>query len=157
MEAALRTVADILTGESAPVDKIEYHAVRGVEGIKEATVNVAGTDIKLAVASGLGNARKLLDKIRAGEADYHFIEIMACPGGCVNGGGQVIQPSSIRSWIDLRAERAKATYEEDRELPIRKAHDNPFIQKLYAEYYGAPGSHQAHHDLHTHYQKRANY
>ncbi|HBV50855.1 MAG TPA: ferredoxin, partial [Clostridiales bacterium] len=87
MEAALRTVADILTGESAPVDKIEYHAVRGVEGIKEATVNVAGTDIKLAVASGLGNARKLLDKIRAGEADYHFIEIMACPGGCVNGGG----------------------------------------------------------------------
>ena len=77
MEAALRTVADILTGESAPVDKIEYHAVRGVEGIKEATVNVAGMDIKLAVASGLGNARKLLDKIRAGEADYHFIEIRA--------------------------------------------------------------------------------
>lgn len=114
-------------------------------------------DIKLAVASGLGNARKLLDKIRAGEADYHFIEIMACPGGCVNGGGQIIQPSSIRSWIDLRTERAKATYEEDRELPIRKSHDNPFIQKLYAEYYGAPGSHQAHHDLHTHYQKRANY
>ncbi len=157
MEAALRTVADVLTGESAPADKIEYHAVRGVEGIKEATVNVAGMDIKLAVASGLGNARKLLDKIRAGEADYHFIEIMACPGGCVNGGGQIIQPSSIRSWIDLRTERAKATYEEDRELPIRKSHDNPFIQKLYAEYYGAPGSHQAHHDLHTHYQKRANY
>lgn len=99
MEAALRTVADVLTGESAPADKIEYHAVRGVEGIKEATVNVAGMDIKLAVASGLGNARKLLDKIRAGEADYRFIEIMACPGGCVNGGGQIIQPSSIRSWI----------------------------------------------------------
>ena len=157
MEAALRTVADVLTGESAPADRIEYHAVRGVEGIKEATVNVAGMDIKLAVASGLGNARKLLDKIRAGEAEYHFIEIMACPGGCVNGGGQIIQPSNIRSWIDLRAERAKATYEEDRALPIRKAHDNPFIQKLYEEYYGAPGSHQAHHDLHTHYQKRENY
>ncbi|MBR3920091.1 MAG: [Clostridia bacterium] len=157
MEAALRTVADILTGESAPVDKIEYTAVRGIEGIKEATVNVAGLDVKLAVASGLGNARKLLDKIRAGEADYHFIEIMACPGGCVNGGGQIIQPSNIRSWVDLRVERAKATYEEDRDLPIRKSHDNPFIKKLYAEYYGEPGSHQAHHDLHTHYQARNNY
>ena len=157
MEAALRTVADILTGESAPVDKIEYTAVRGIEGIKEATVNVAGMDVKLAVASGLGNARKLLDKIRAGEADYHFIEIMACPGGCVNGGGQIIQPSNIRSWVDLRVERAKATYEEDRDLPIRKSHDNPFIKKLYAEYYGEPGSHQAHHDLHTHYQARKNY
>ena len=157
MEAALRTVADILTGESAPVDKIEYTAVRGIEGIKEATVNVAGMDVKLAVASGLGNARKLLDKIRAGEADYHFIEIMACPGGCVNGGGQIIQPSNIRSWVDLRVERAKATYEEDRDLPIRKSHDNPFIKKLYAEYYGEPGSHQAHHDLHTHYQARNNY
>ena len=157
MEAALRTVADILTGESAPVEKIEYEAVRGVEGIKEATVNVAGMDIKLAVVSGLGNARKLLNKIRAGEADYHFIEVMACPGGCVNGGGQVIQPSNIRSWVDLRAERAKATYEEDRALPIRKSHDNPFIKKLYEEYYKEPGSHQAHHDLHTHYQARNNY
>ena len=157
MEAALRTVADILTGESAPLDKIEYTAVRGIEGIKEATVNVAGMDIKLAVASGLGNARKLLNKIRAGEADYHFIEIMACPGGCVNGGGQVIQPSSIRSWVDLRVERAKATYEEDRDMPIRKSHDNAFVKKLYDEYYGEPGSHQAHHDLHTHYQARDNY
>ena len=157
MEAALRTVADILTGESAPLDKIEYTAVRGIEGIKEATVNVAGMDIKLAVASGLGNARKLLNKIRAGEADYHFIEIMACPGGCVNGGGQVIQPSSIRSWVDLRVERAKATYEEDRDMPIRKSHDNAFVKKLYDEYYGEPGSHQAHHDLHTHYKARDNY
>ncbi len=157
MEAALRTVADVLTGESAPVEAIEYTAVRGIEGIKEATVNVAGKEIRLAVASGLGNARALLDKIRAGEADYDFIEIMACPGGCVNGGGQVIQPSAIRSWIDLRVERAKATYEEDRALPVRKSHDNPFIQKLYEEYYGKPGSHQAHHDLHTHYQARENY
>ena len=157
MEAALRTVADILTGESAPLDKIEYTAVRGIEGIKEATVNVAGMDIKLAVASGLGNARKLLNKIRAGEADYHFIEIMACPGGCVNGGGQVIQPSNIRSWVDLRVERAKATYEEDRDMPIRKSHENAFVKKLYDEYYGEPGSHQAHHDLHTHYQARNNY
>jgi NADP-reducing hydrogenase subunit HndD len=157
MEAALRTVADVLTGTSAPIDKIEYQAVRGIEGIKEATVNVAGKDIRVAVASGLGNARKLLDAIRAGEANYEFIEIMACPGGCVNGGGQVIQPSSVRSWIDLRSERAKALYEEDRALPIRKSHDNPMIKALYDEYYKEPGSHKAHEDLHTHYVKRENY
>ncbi len=157
MEAALRTVADVLTGTSAPIDKIEYQAVRGIDGIKEATVNVAGKDIRVAVASGLGNARKLLDAIRAGEANYEFIEIMACPGGCVNGGGQIIQPSSVRSWIDLRTERAKALYEEDRALPIRKSHDNPMIKALYDEYYKEPGSHKAHEDLHTHYVKRENY
>ena len=157
MEAALRTVADVLTGESAPADKIEYHAVRGVEGIKEATVNIAGKDIRVAVASGLGNARKLLDAIRAGEANYDFIEIMACPGGCVNGGGQIIQPSSIRSWTDLRAVRAAAAYQEDCDLPIRKSHDNPFVKALYDEYYGKPGSEKAHHELHTHYYKRDNY
>jgi len=157
MEAALRTVNDILTGESAPVAKIEYTAVRGIEGIKEASVTIAGKTIRAAVASGLGNARTLLEKIRAGEAQYDFIEIMACPGGCVNGGGQIIQPSSIRSWIDLRVERAKATYEEDRSLPIRKSHDNPFIKKIYEEYYGKPGSHKAHDELHTHYQARENY
>lgn len=157
MEAALRTVADILSGESLPEDKIEYTAVRGVEGIKEAKIEIAGKELKAAVAHGLGNARKLLDSIRAGEAHYDFIEIMACPGGCVNGGGQIIQPSEVRSWIDLRVERAKATYEEDKSLPIRKSHDNPFIQKLYKEYYGEPGSEKAHHDLHTTYQARANY
>lgn len=157
MEAALRTVADILSGQSLPEDKIEYNAVRGIDGIKEAKVNIAGKEIKAAVAHGLGNARKLLDKIRAGEANYDFIEVMACPGGCVNGGGQIIQPSEVRSWIDLRVERARATYEEDKSLPIRKSHDNPYVQKLYAEYYGEPGSHKAHHDLHTHYQKRECY
>ena len=157
MEAALRTVNDVLTGEEAPVEKIEYHAVRGVEGIKEATVNIAGKDIRVAVASGLGNARKLLDSIRAGEADYDFIEIMACPGGCVNGGGQIIQPSSIRSWTDLRAVRAAAAYQEDCDLPIRKSHHNPFVKALYDEYYGEPGSEKAHHELHTHYYKRDNY
>lgn len=157
MEAALRTVADVLTGTSAPMERIEYQAVRGIEGIKEATVNVAGTEIRVAVASGLGNARKLLDAIRAGEANYDFIEIMACPGGCVNGGGQIIQPSSTRSWVDLRAERAKALYEEDRALPIRKSHDNPMVKALYDEYYKEPGSHKAHEDLHTHYTARNNY
>ena len=155
MEAAIRTVADILTGED--LKEIDYHAVRGVEGIKTAEVTVAGKTLKVAVASGLGNARKLLDSVKAGEASYDFIEIMACPGGCVNGGGQIIQPSSVRSWVDLRAERAKATYDEDASLPIRKSHDNPVIQALYKEFYGEPGSHKAHEDLHTHYTKRENY
>ena len=155
MEAALRTVAEVATGK--PLEDIEFHNVRGVEGIKETSVTLDGKELKLAVASGLGNARKLLDKIRAGEANYDFIEIMACPGGCVNGGGQVIQPSSVRSWTDLRVERAAATYAEDRDLPVRKSHENPFIKKLYEEYYKEPGSHEAHHDLHTHYTARNNY
>ncbi|HPZ52460.1 MAG TPA: NADH-dependent [FeFe] hydrogenase, group A6, partial [Clostridia bacterium] len=133
MEAALRTVADILSGESLPEDKIEYTEVRGVQGIKEAQIEVAGKVIRACVVHGLGNARKVLDRIRAGEAEYDFIEIMACPGGCVNGGGQIIQPSEVRSWIDLRVERTKAIYAEDRSLPIRKSHDNPFIKKLYGE------------------------
>jgi NADP-reducing hydrogenase subunit HndD len=155
MEAALRTVAEILEGKS--IDNIEYEAVRGVEGIKEATVEAGGMKIKAAVAHGLGNARKLMEKIKAGEAEYHFIEIMGCPGGCVNGGGQPIQPSHVRSWIDLRSERAKAIYDEDRSLPIRKSHENPRIQMLYKEYFGEPGSHKAHDLLHTHYVKRENY
>jgi NADP-reducing hydrogenase subunit HndD len=155
MEAALRTVAEILEGKS--LSNIEYTAVRGVEGIKEATVEAGGLKIKAAVAHGLGNARKLLDKIKAGEAEYHFVEIMACPGGCVNGGGQPIQPSQVRSWIDLRAERAKAIYEEDREMPIRKSHENPRVKMLYDEYFEKPGSHKAHELLHTHYTKRENY
>ena len=155
MEAALRTVAEIVTGK--PLESVEFENVRGVEGIKETSVTLNGKVIRLAVASGLGNARALLDKIRAGEAEYDFIEIMACPGGCVNCGGQIIQPSNVRSWVDLRAERAAAAYEEDRALPLRKSHENPFIQKLYAEYYQEPGSHQAHHDLHTHYTARENY
>ncbi|MBR5228586.1 MAG: [Firmicutes bacterium] len=154
MEAALRTVADVLTGTE--VEEIEYHAVRGVEGIKEAEVDLGnGTVIKAAVAHGLGNARTLLDKIKAGEADYHFVEIMACPGGCVNGGGQPIQPANVKNWIDLRAERAKALYSEDERLPIRKSHKNPVIMDvLYGEYFGEPGSEKAHHLLHTHYTAR---
>ncbi len=155
MEAALRTVAEILEGKS--LDNFEYTAVRGVEGIKEATVEAGGMKIKAAVAHGTGNARKLLERIKKGEADYHFVEIMACPGGCVNGGGQPIQPSQVRSWIDLRSERAKAIYEEDKSLPIRKSHENPRVKKLYEEYFEHPGSHKAHHLLHTHYAARENY
>ena len=154
MEAALRTVADVLTGTD--VQQIEYHDVRGLEGIKEAAVDLGnGTVIKAAVAHGLGNARELLDKIKAGEADYQFVEIMACPGGCVNGGGQPIQPSRVTNWIDLRAERAKALYSEDERLTIRKSHKNPVVMDhIYGEYLGEPGSEKAHHLLHTTYTKR---
>ena len=155
MEAALRTVAEVVTGKS--FDNVEYTAVRGIDGIKEAVVDLGTMKVRAAVANGLGSARKLLDRINAGEAQYDFIEIMACPGGCVNGGGQPIQPSSVRSWTDLRAERAKAIYEEDANLPIRKSHENPIIKKLYEEYFEAPGSHKAHKILHTHYTKRDNY
>jgi NADP-reducing hydrogenase subunit HndD len=154
MEAALRTVAEVLSGK--PAEEIEYHQVRGLEGVKEATIDIAGLKIKAAVAHGLSNARKLMEKVKAGE-EYHFIEVMGCPGGCVNGGGQPIQPSEVRSWIDLRAERAKAIYDEDKETPIRKSHENPRIKMLYDEYFENPGSHKAHELLHTHYQKRENY
>ncbi len=153
MEAALRTVADILTGEN--LEDIEYTAVRGVQGVKEAAVEINGQTIKVAVAHGIANARIVLDKIRAGEADWHFIEIMACPGGCVNGGGQPIQPARIRNWIDLRAERAKALYDEDRRLPIRKSHHNDSVMKgIYEGYIGEPGSERAHKLLHTTYTPR---
>ena len=155
MEAALRTVADLLEGKS--LDNFEYTVVRGVEGIKEATVEAGGMKIKAAVAHGTGNARKLLERIKRGEAEYHFVEVMACPGGCVNGGGQPIQPSQVRSWIDLRSERAKAIYDEDKSLPIRKSHENKKMMKLYEEYFEHPGSHKAHELLHTHYVKRENY
>lgn len=157
-EAALRTVAEILTGK--PVDNpdyIEYNEVRGVKGIKEVTIELEGLELRAAIAHGLGNARKLLDKIKAGEAHYHFVEIMACPGGCVTGGGQPIQPSQVRSWIDLRRERARAIYEEDRNMPIRKSHENPAVKRLYEEFLGSPGSEKAHKLLHTHYTKRDNY
>jgi NADP-reducing hydrogenase subunit HndD len=154
MEAALRTVADVLTGKD--IEEIEYTAVRGVEGIKEASIDLGnGTVIKAAVAHGLGNARELLEKVKAGEADYQFIEIMACPGGCVNGGGQPIQPASVKNWIDIRAERAKALYAEDERLPIRKSHKNPVIMEdLYKGYLGEPGGEKAHHLLHTTYTAR---
>lgn len=155
MEAALRTAADKLGGKS--VEEVEYHAVRGVEGIKEATVSMGGIDVKVAVAHGLGNARKLLESIREGKADYHFIEIMACPGGCVNGGGQPIVPSRDKMDFDVRQERAKALYAEDKSSKIRKSHENPDMDLLYSEYFEKPGSHKAHELLHTTYTKRNKY
>ena len=155
MEAALRTAVETLTGEELP--KLEFNEVRGTEGIKEATYNVAGTEVKVAVASGLGNAKELLTKVKNGEADYHFIEIMGCPGGCVNGGGQPQQPGYIRNTVDIKALRAKVLYDIDAEMPIRKSHENPAIKELYAEYFGEPGSEKAHHVLHTSYVKRGLY
>ena len=155
MEAALRTVADVLTGED--LKQIDYNEVRGTDGIKEATYDVAGMNVKVAVASGLKNAAVILDKIRAGEADYQFVEIMCCPGGCVNGGGQPIQPGSVRNFVDLRAKRAAALYGEDDNMPLRKSHENPEVQALYRDYLGEPNSHKAHELLHTHYTERGLY
>lgn len=153
MEAALRTVVDVLTGEDMP--RLEYGDVRGLEGIKEATVNVNGTDINVAIVHGTANAAKLLNAIRAGEKTYHFIEVMGCPGGCVTGGGQPIVDARTRYFIDPRAARAAATYSEDESMAIRKSHKNPAVQKLYAEFLGEPNSHLAHELLHTTYVDRS--
>ncbi|WP_369297816.1 NADH-dependent [FeFe] hydrogenase, group A6 [uncultured Neglectibacter sp.] len=152
MEAALRTAADWLEGKS--VDSVEYHEIRGTEGFKEAVYKVAGMDVKVAVVSGLANADALLQKVRSGEADYHFIEVMCCPGGCVNGGGQPIQSSTVRSTTDIKALRAKALYDQDKAMPLRKSHENPVVKKCYEEFLGEPGSHKAHELLHTSYVKR---
>ena len=152
MEAALRTVADVLTGED--LKQIDYTEVRGTDAIKEATYEIAGKEVKVAVTSGLKNAAKLLDEIRAGKSPYQFIEIMCCPGGCVNGGGQPIQPGHVRNFTDLKALRAKALYEDDLSLEYRKSHDNPEIKAIYDEYLEKPGSHRAHELLHTSYVAR---
>ena len=153
MEAALRTAVEVLTGES--LENPEFKEVRGTAGIKEASYDVAGMTVKVAVASGLGNARKLLEKVKSGEADYHFIEIMGCPGGCVNGGGQPQVRGSVRNFTDVRGIRAKALYDEDEAKVIRKSHENPSIKKVYEEFFGEPGSHKAHEILHTSYVKRS--
>ena len=152
MEAALRTVVEKVTGKE--LENVEFHEVRGVKGIKEAEYDVAGTKVRVAVTSGLENASKLLEMVKSGEADYHVIEVMACPGGCVNGGGQPHQPAYVRNFIDLRAERAKALYSEDAGMKLRKSHENPVIKELYDTYLGEPGSHKAHEILHTTYIKR---
>ncbi|WP_312354900.1 [FeFe] hydrogenase, group A, partial [Aminipila sp.] len=152
MEAALRTAVETLTGEE--LKNLDFSEVRGTDGIKEATYNVAGMDIHVAVASGLGNARKVMDKIKSGEANYHFVEMMACPGGCVNGGGQPRHSARTKNKFNIKAMRASALYGLDASKPIRKSHENPAIKKLYEEYLGEPGSHKAHEILHTTYVKR---
>ncbi len=152
MEAALRTAVETLTGEELPDP--EFTEVRGRSRLKEATYQVAGMEIKVAVASGLKHARMLLKMIESGEADYQFVEIMACPGGCVNGGGQPQQPGYIRNTVDIRSERAKVLYRLDEKNAIRKSHENPAIKELYDTYLGEPGSERAHELLHTSYVKR---
>ncbi|KHO62152.1 NAD(P)-dependent iron-only hydrogenase catalytic subunit [Thermoanaerobacter sp. YS13] len=153
MEAALRTVADIVEGKD--LDKFDYEEVRGLEGVREATIKIDGMDIKVAIANGTGNAKKLLDKVKTGEVEYHFIEVMGCPGGCIMGGGQPIHnPNEMEKVKELRA---KAIYEADKNLPIRKSHKNPAIQRLYEEFLGSPLSEKSHHLLHTHYSKKELY
>ena len=155
MEAAIRTAVDTLEGKS--MDKLEYTQVRGEKGIKEATLKIAGKDIKVAVASGLANARKIMEQIKDGKCDYHFVEIMACPGGCIMGGGQPIKSSKIRSTVDVAKLRRDALYSIDEKSIIRKSHENPFMIKLYKEFLEKPGSHKSHKYLHTTYTKKEKY
>ena len=146
MEAALRTVYEVITGKELP--RLDFTEVRGVEGLKEAVIDIDGLEVKVAVVHSLSNAREMLRKVRAGKADYHFIEVMACPGGCVGGGG-----TPVRSWKKVKA-RLDAAYELDKQLPIRKSHENPAIKEIYAEFLGEPLSEKAHHLLHTSYISR---
>jgi NADP-reducing hydrogenase subunit HndD len=125
-----------------------------MQGVKEASYEVAGLTVNVAVASGLANARKVMDAVRSGEMNYQFIEIMACPGGCINGGGQPTQPAEVRNFVDLKGLRASALYRNDAAKKIRKSHENSEIKQVYAEFYGEPGSHKAHEILHTHYVPR---
>lgn len=158
MEAAVRTANDWLTGNDNTVVALE--AVRGTEGLKEATVNLGGTELKVAVASGAKAAKEVMDKIKAGNPDgWTFIEIMGCPGGCVNGGGQPIQPQYIRDTVDLKAVRAKALYDQDEAMTLRKSHESPIIKELYGEgkWFESYGCHKAHEALHTTYTARKKY
>ncbi len=154
MEAAIRTVYELLEGK--PLENLEIEPIRGIEGVKEAELTIAGKPVKVAVCHGTKNAKALLEKVKAG-AKYDFIEVMACPGGCVNGGGQPIVSAQERAKKDIRVERAKALYAEDRGAAIRKSHENPVVQKLYTDYFEKPCSHKAHELLHTHYTKRSKF
>ena len=155
MEAALRTAVEKITGET--LGKLDFTEVRGMDGIKEASYNVGGLNVKVAVASGLSNAKVLCDKIKNGEADYQFVEIMCCPGGCVNGGGQPILDTYTRREVDYKTLRAKALYDEDQAKVIRKSHENPMVKDIYENYLGKPAGHKAHELLHTKYVKRNKY
>ena len=153
MEAALRTANDWLTGKENT--EVVFNEVRGTMGLKEAKYNLGGLDIKVAVASGAAAAKVVMDRIKDGTADWTFVEIMGCPGGCVNGGGQPIQPQYVRDTVDLKAVRAKALYDQDAAMTLRKSHESPVVKALYEEYYkDTYGCHKAHHDLHTTYTAR---
>lgn len=155
MEAALRTAVEKLSGEE--LKSLDFTEVRGTDGIKEASYTVNGMEVKVCVVSGLANANTIMEKVKNGTADYHFIEIMGCPGGCVNGGGQSIQHAVVRNFVDLRARRAAALYEADKDMPLRKSHESEAVKRLYAEFLGEPGSHKAHEVLHTSYVARPKY
>ena len=155
MEAALRTAYEVITGDK--LAKLEFTDVRGFEGVKEASYNLNGLELKVAVANSTGAASQLLDAVKAGEKSYTFIEIMGCPGGCVNGGGQPIVSPTVREDVDVKGLRAKALYDEDAALSVRKSHELPAITKLYDEYFGEPNSHKAHELLHTTYTARKKY
>ncbi|MFW5999550.1 MAG: NADH-dependent [FeFe] hydrogenase, group A6 [Halanaerobiaceae bacterium] len=147
MEAALRTAYELITGNE--LEKLDFEDVRGIEGVKEAEVEIADMELRVAVAHGLGNARRLLEEMKAGRKEYHFVEFMACPGGCIGGGGQ---PG--RATPEKIEKRMQGLYNIDREKKLRKSHENPYIQKIYEEYLQEPGSHRAHELLHTHYVAR---
>ena len=162
MEAALRTAYEIVTGREVPFENLNILPVRGLEGVREASVTIEGcvpdwsflegATLKLAVAHGLTNAKKVMQAVKDGKADYHFIEVMACPGGCLGGGGQPIPTSPA-----IREKRMEAIYAEDEGLPIRKSHDNPEIAQIYKEFLGEPLGHRSHELLHTHYKPRKRY
>lgn len=155
MEAALRTAVEKLSGEE--LKSLDFTEVRGTDGIKEASYTVNGMEVKVCVVSGLANANTIMEKVKNGTADYHFIEIMGCPGGCVNGGGQPIQHAVVRNFVDLKARRAAALYEADKDMPLRKSHESEAVKRLYDEFLGEPGSHKAHEVLHTSYVARPKY
>ncbi|MGI6635320.1 MAG: NADH-dependent [FeFe] hydrogenase, group A6 [Christensenellales bacterium] len=155
MEAALRTGYEVLTGKT--LEKLDFHAVRGVEGIKEASVQIGDLTLNVAVANGTANAAKLLEQIKSGEKNYHFIEVMGCPGGCVTGGGQPIVSAQQRMDCDPRVVRAQALYQADADMPLRKSHENPEIKQIYQDFLGEPNSHKAHELLHTHYAQKPMY
>ncbi len=155
MEAALRTANDWLTGKDNT--DVDFTACRGTQGLKEAAVEINGQTIKVAIASGAAAAKVVMDRIKSGDHDWTFVEIMGCPGGCVNGGGQPIQPQTVRDTVDLKALRAKALYDADKAMALRKSHESPVVKALYDEYFGSFGSEKAHHILHTSYVARKKY
>ena len=152
MEAALRTAAEVILGTK--LEKLDFEEVRGTAPIKTATYKLGDIEVRVAVASGTKNAKELLNKVKAGELKVDFIEIMACPGGCINGGGQPVQSAATKAAIDLKAARSSILYNADKKMELRKSHENLAVKKLYDEFLGEPGSHTAHEVLHTHYIKR---
>lgn len=155
MEAALRSVSEIVTGK--PLDKISFEQVRGESGIKRAEIEIGDKKVKVAVAHGLANAQTIMEEIKSGKADYQFVEIMACPGGCITGGGQPIKNAKIQEEVDIHKKRAEAMYSIDQKSVIRKSHENPVLKQIYKEFLGEPNGELAHKLLHTHYSKKEKY